>query len=61
MHSSTIMCRKEGDLPMKYTDVQDLIRAHYKSEDDFHKFIERPRKIFWALSRWKWKWLKARK
>jgi len=51
MHSSTIMCRKEGDLPMKYTDVQDLIRAHYKSEDDFHKFIERPRKIFWALSR----------
>jgi len=26
---------------MKYTDVQDLIRAHYKSEDDFHNVVDK--------------------
>lgn len=26
---------------MKYTDVQDLIVAHYKSEDDFHNVVNR--------------------
>lgn len=26
---------------MKYTDLQDLIRAHYTSEDDFHNIIDK--------------------
>lgn len=26
---------------MKVTDIQDLIRAHYQSEDDFHNIVDR--------------------
>ena len=26
---------------MKYTDVQDLIRAHYESEDKFRNVVDR--------------------
>lgn len=38
--SGRIDVQEEGRL-MKYTDIMELIRAHYESEDKFHSVIER--------------------